>query len=180
MIVRLVSLVLIQFSHRTFPQTFAWGWGVRGGEGRGTYMWLLVWDSLHHSLNCPPFSPCLSFLSPGLAPPNSLQTGPKTGCSEARENALQNGGRSFAKYLAACSCGGKSGPDSFVPRLPASCPASHPGYLVPALCVSGALQGELPLLMQVPFCQHFKCASSARRCSSNRFSPSRNKVEVFL
>lgn len=47
------------------------------------------------------------------------------------------------------------GPNYFTPRLPASCPAFYLGHLVPSRCLSGVPQGQLSLLMQVPFCQHF-------------------------
>lgn len=149
------------------------GDGIWGGAGEwGIHLVAAVGTGAEgpHSPNCPYFSPCLSFLSSGLA----NQSGASAQIpwrlilwlpAPGQWRMPGEWGESLTAHLAARSCRGNRGLKSFIPRLPALCPALHLGHRVPLLHVLGVVQGELSLLMNVcPLCQHFRCASSALPC----------------
>lgn len=82
--------------------------------------------------------------------PNSLEANPKIACCWAKENPPppREWGRSIAKDLATCICGGNVGPKYLLSGLPA-CSAFPLGSLELPLCFSGTQQGELALLIYV-------------------------------
>ena len=105
--------------------------------------------------------------------PDSLETNPKIAGSQA----VENGGRSIARQLAACRCGGNLGPNCFIARLPASCPAFPSGLpSATPLSLRGS-SGELTLLMYVSPLPTLQCIYSAlphAMHSSHHFSSSRS------